>query len=79
MSYQKPLCECSSELFMLENVMNSNSYKITIKGTETKNPYDIAREHWSSELFCKHCGNVYDFHTDDKRRIFRGEIKREGY
>lgn len=79
MSYQKPFCECKSELYMSQNVMNSNSHKITIKGTVSIKPFDIATECWSSELYCSDCGNVYDYHHDDKERIVKGEIKRQGY
>ncbi|MFY0519361.1 hypothetical protein ACOMCU_16260 [Lysinibacillus sp. UGB7] len=79
MEYQKPLCECSEELLVLDNV-HSNNYRITKDGKVSKRKIGKpAKEGWGNELFCENCGNVYALDEDEQKRVVRGEIQREGF
>ncbi|MFY0516351.1 hypothetical protein ACOMCU_00775 [Lysinibacillus sp. UGB7] len=70
MAYQKPICECGSDLrysgqaFVILNVRSNG--KIS-----RFNPYLSTSD--KGHLWCLSCKNYYAFELDEKERILRGK------
>lgn len=79
MTYIKPLCECESELILVVHEMNSMDFRIYKNGKHTKSPVAQTKEAYGTELSCFHCGNMYVCEFDDKNRLVRGGLDREGF
>lgn len=77
MKYEKPVCECGGELFIVEERIHEIAVQITktgkISGKVKMHNRDrgLAGANW---LECN-CGKFYDLDFDEKGRIARGDIR----
>lgn len=75
MAYEKPKCECGSELFLYTQSLYGNINKITNKGDFSKRKYSYyQRGGVDARLSCGDCHREYEIHRDDKSRIIRGDV-----
>lgn len=75
MAYEKPKCECESELFLYTQSLYGNITKVTKQGKLFKNPYSYyERGGVDARLRCNECWREYEIEHDSKGRIIRGDV-----
>lgn len=72
MKYQKPICDCGSDLVLIETYTYGKIYENGLRGKVTKTPSRSADDFLESNLNCRTCGNVYSYHEDEMGRLVRG-------
>jgi hypothetical protein len=71
--YKVPLCDCGGELSIWKESINYKVIKINKNGTESKRVSVSEGEDCHEKLICANCHKYYNYDTDSKDRIIKGE------
>lgn len=75
MAYEKPKCECGSELNVYTQSLHGNITKIKKNGDfHLKSDSYYEKRDMNPRLKCADCPREYEIDFDDKCRVIRGDV-----
>lgn len=76
MVYQKPKCDCGTDLIWWSQPVFTVRYHINKNGKKAKNPIKLGKSYEGETVYerltCVNCDKEYEIEFDDRDRIIRG-------